>query len=83
MSEDTPEYCVPGYTKDCTWIKLINQHQRDFDCIYINSDGLEYRFFGLVHGEDDYYYGMYRNGDLLLLSCVGNLDTHGYKKKTK
>ncbi len=39
-----------------------------------------YRFFGLVHGTDDYYYGMYgRDGKTSLLSCVVNLEGHGFK----
>lgn len=43
-----------------------------------------YVFFGIVLGEDDYYYGMQQcndtntGGKLRLLSCVGNLETHGY-----
>jgi hypothetical protein len=42
-------------------------------------DGREYTFFGLVDSKDDYYYGMIGNdNDLLLLSCVGSLETHGF-----
>jgi hypothetical protein len=43
--------------------------------------GKRYTFFGVVHGGDDYYYGMYSyHHGLRLLSCVGNLDTHGFKE---
>ncbi len=36
----------------------------------------EYRFFGLVHGADDYYYGMTdSDGKTDLFSCVGNFDS--------
>lgn len=38
-------------------------------------NGKEYTFFGLVHGADDYYYGMRERGTgvLTMLSCVGHL----------
>ncbi len=35
-------------------------------------------FFGLVHGSDDYYYGMSREGALMLLSCVGSIEAFGF-----
>ncbi len=40
----------------------------------------DYVFFGLVHGSDDYYYGMWNVNDhkLTLLTCVGNLETHEF-----
>jgi len=40
-----------------------------------------HKFFGLVHGRYDYYYGMYsiKHGTTSLLSCVGSLKTHGYE----
>lgn len=44
-----------------------------------------YTFFGVIIGDDDYYYGMYRhngtdrNSKMRLLSCVINLESHGYK----
>ena len=44
-----------------------------------------YTFFGIVISDEDYYYGMYRangadkNSKMRLLSCVGNLETHGYE----
>lgn len=41
-------------------------------------DGLEYTFYGVVHAEDDYYYGIYREGKARLLSCVGDLEQHGF-----
>lgn len=36
----------------------------------------EYIFFGIVHGSDDYYYGMRdADGKMDLLSCVGNFES--------
>ena len=47
---------------------------------FIDEKGIQYHFFGLVLGEDDYYYGMWdiSNRKLELLSCVGSLDMYGY-----
>ena len=43
--------------------------------------GKVYKFYGIVIGGDDYYYGMYDyvTGRNLLLTGVGNLTTHEFK----
>lgn len=43
-------------------------------------DDSAHTYFGLVDGQDDYYYGMIQHGTgkLRLLSCVGSFETHGY-----
>jgi hypothetical protein len=42
-------------------------------CIY---SGKSYTFYGVVITNEDYYYGLSKKGeDMVLLSCVGNLDT--------
>lgn len=41
--------------------------------------GLKWHFFGLVHGDDDYYFGMWREGQMVLSSCVGSLEGNGYR----
>lgn len=47
---------------------------------FISDKGVRHRFFGVVHGDDDYYYGMSSPGQgVMLLSCVGSLETHGFK----
>jgi hypothetical protein len=47
----------------------------------INGKGEEYRFFGIVYGDDDYYYGM-SDGDcrVLLVSCAGSLEMMGFEE---
>ena len=49
---------------------------------YKGYDGKEYVFFGLVHGGDDYYYGMWAKdgGRPMLLSCVGSIEGHGFTR---
>jgi len=45
----------------------------------INKDGLKLKLFGVVHSNDDYYYGMVDSGGVMdLYSCVGNLDMYGF-----
>jgi hypothetical protein len=63
------------------WHSIVteNEHLIDkkFICEHTNK---VYTFFGIVWGADDFYYGMYHEtGRTQLLSCVGNLDGHGYK----
>jgi len=42
--------------------------------------GERYCLFGLVYGDDDYYYGMsgIDTGAIMLLSCVGSIEGHGF-----
>lgn len=59
------------------WRNIVNEVQhligkRFFSGIYNKT----YTFFGVVHGADDYYYGMIDdNGKMDLLSCVGDFET--------
>jgi len=57
---------------------LLNKKFRD-------SRGGEYIFFGVVHGGDDFYYGMspVGEGGLQLLSCVGSFEGHGFNAVKK
>lgn len=42
-------------------------------------EGKVYTFFGLVHGADDYYYGLCDKDYVChLFSCVGNLKSYGF-----
>lgn len=46
--------------------------------------GTEYILFGLVHGDDDYYYGMSSTeGRNMLLSCVGSIEGYGFTLQRK
>lgn len=66
------------------WQKLIKEYDHLINRFYVDQFGDFWQFFGLVHGEDDYYYGMKRidkRGDteLLLLTCVGDIEDQGFK----
>ncbi len=60
------------------WRALVRECAPLMDRRYVDKDGNVWNFFGLVHGEDDYYYGMWREGHLSRLSCVGNIESFGY-----
>jgi hypothetical protein len=66
-----------------TWTLLVNEYEPLIGRIFFTETGRLYRFFGLVHADDDFYYGMVSIGKILptelrLLSCVGDLESHGF-----
>jgi hypothetical protein len=63
------------------WDLLVKKYEPDLDSLYETSDGKKYRFIGLIHGSDDYYYGMFsEGGKFLMCSCVGSIEAHGFRK---
>jgi len=49
------------------------------DKIYLDRNGAAHRFIGVMLAPDDYYYCMLSmTGKLEMLSCVGNIEGHGY-----
>ena len=62
------------------WRAIVAESEPLFDKRFRDRDGKEYTFLGVVHGSDDYYYGMVPVGEgkPVLLSCVGNLEGHGF-----
>jgi hypothetical protein len=60
------------------WREIVKESEAFFDKQYVNDNGDEFTFFGVVHAKDDYYYGMNGKSGLRLLSCVGSLETHGF-----
>lgn len=64
------------------WREIVRESEPYFEKDYLDKKGRKYHFFGVVHGSDDYYYGMYspKHG-MALLSCVGSIEGHGFKLK--
>lgn len=60
------------------WRKIIRDCEHLIGKRFVGHNGDEYLFFGVVHGDDDYYYGMHRKGELMLLSCVGSIEGYGF-----
>ena len=67
------------------WRKIIKEFEPLMNKIYINDrDGQAYRFIGVLHAPDDYYYCMVSmTGEQNLLSCVGSIENYGYELEDK
>lgn len=59
------------------WNRIVGKYGSLIGRQYKDEKGKVYSFFGLVHGDDDFYFGMAAQGDLRLLSCVGTPETMG------
>lgn len=74
----------PNHDAGCicrgNWRDIVAETSPLLDKKFKDRDGKEYIFFGLVHGSDDYFYGMWPVGEYkpVLLSCVGSIEGHGY-----
>lgn len=61
------------------WRLIVSETEHLIGKKFRSHDGNEFNFFGLVHAEDDYYYGLWsKEHGLRLLSCVGDIETYGY-----
>lgn len=60
------------------WRLIVKECEPFIGERYEDADGNLYTFFGVVHGRDDYYYGMFGSGTLRLLSCVGSIEGSGF-----
>ena len=62
------------------WRLIVKESEPFFGRRYRNEKGHQYYFVGVLHAEDDYYYAMMRCTDskLMMLSCVGSIETMGF-----
>ena len=60
------------------WRSIVKRTEHLIGRMFRGKDG-DYMFYGIVHGDDDYYYGMYRDGNSRLLSCVASIETSGFE----
>lgn len=65
------------------WRALVDEYEGQIGSCWTDEKGNSHIFFGLVHGGDDYYYGMWQidSSECRLLSCVGSPESHGYRIK--
>lgn len=62
------------------WRAIVNKTQHLIGRRFRTSRGETFRFFGIVHGDDDYYYGMCnKENGVHLLSCVVSFEMAGYE----
>lgn len=76
---DTPTQSDPNCICYGNWRQLVSESEKFINRWYVDSHGIKHTFIGLIHGSDDYYYGMLsENGKLGMLSCVGNIENFGF-----
>lgn len=77
MSEIKSDDCI------CkgNWRKIVKECEHLIQQTFVDDNNKLYTFFGVVHGGDDYYYGMWNKetDKTTLLSCVGNFETWGFE----
>ena len=61
------------------WRKIIEENTPLFGRKYKGRNGDIYTFCGVMWGDDDFYYSMWREGDMQLLSCVGYIESFGFE----
>jgi len=61
------------------WRAIVKEYEPLINRKFKNGfDGKTYIFFGIVHGDDDYYYGMCDEDNKMFLStCVGSMEQNG------
>lgn len=75
MSEQADDCICQG-----NWRLIVEESVPLFGQMFNDRNGVPHEFFGVVHGGDDYYYGMWSSAEksLVLLSCVGSIEGHGF-----
>ena len=62
------------------WRAIVGDYHELIGRVFVDDvTGERFRLFGLVHADDDYYYGMANalDGRLSLMSCVSSIAGHG------
>jgi hypothetical protein len=71
--------CDEGCICKGNWREIVKEIEPFFGRRYKDENKREYTLFGVVHADDDYYYGLVdTRGRLMLASCVGSLETSGF-----
>jgi hypothetical protein len=69
---------VSGCICKGNWRDIISETEHLIGRKFIDSNNNVCTLFGIVHGKDDYYYGIWYNDHKTeLLSCVGNIESWG------
>mgnify|MGYP001559844534 CR=1 FL=1 len=63
---------------DDNWTKLVEEYDPLIGVKCFDEAGNEHIFIGLLHGQDDFYFVMWRDGAVKLLSCVGTPEQMGF-----
>ncbi len=69
---------MTGCICEGNWRTIVKEYVPRIGQIFNGRKGETLRFYGLVHADDDYYYGMVEvgTGKCHLLSCVGDIESY-------
>ncbi|PCJ26744.1 MAG: hypothetical protein COA94_04925 [Rickettsiales bacterium] len=67
------------------WNDLVSKYDKLIGGEYTDDEGMLFTFVGLIHSDDDFYYGLIPKGGsekgmLIRLSCVCALESFGYDR---
>ena len=60
------------------WRLIVHRSEALLGQIFVDRNGMEYHFQGVMHAADDYYYSMVNIAGQRLLTCVLDLAGHGF-----
>ena len=60
------------------WTSIVNKYDELIGNKFLDEEGTVHTFIGLLHGQDDYYFVMFRDGKVKLLTCVGIIEDMGF-----
>ena len=64
---------------DKNWTDLVHDWEPLIGRTFTHEDGREFTFIGLLHGQDDFYFVMWRENETIrLLTCVGVPEQMGF-----
>jgi len=69
---------ITAYARD-NWESLVEQYDDLIGNEYVDENGEEYVFIGLLHAQEDFYFFLGNKDKNKFLSCVADLEQHGFK----
>jgi len=70
---------------DNNWLLLLERYESLIGQIYTDIDGNHWEFYGLMHGEDDYYFVMLPIWEacckkpVMFISCAVTIEMAGFE----
>ena len=77
-AEEKLAACTDDNWANINWANLVKKYDPLIGDRYLDEKGVEYSFIGLLHGLDDFYFVMWREKTVRLLTCVGVPEQMGF-----
>jgi hypothetical protein len=80
VAEQNQEQQDPECICKGNWRAIIAETEPLLDKKFRDREGKVFILYGVVHGSDDYFYGLLpvEEGKAVLLSCVCSIESYGY-----